>query len=79
MPEERALIGWDEIDSYIESRWRIPKSTVRNYRKEMRDCGSVLKRSFGKIPNRRIKMFAATDRLDKFIEMKFKCSSTQPY
>ena len=72
---EHALIGWDVIDQYIEDRWGIPRSTILNYHKEMRDAGAVLKRGFGKIPLRRIHIFGATDRIDRFIELKFKCSS----
>ncbi len=72
---EHALIGWDAIDSYIESRWSIPKSTCLNYHKEMRDCGAVLKRPFGKIPNRVIHCFAAADHIDQWIQLKFNCSS----
>lgn len=72
---EHALVGWDAIDSYIEARWSIPKSTAENYHKEMRDCGAVLKRKRGKPPNRRNMALAVTDRIDHFIELKFKCPS----
>ena len=75
---EHALIGWDAIDSYIFNNWGIPKSTLINYHKEMRDCGAVLKRPFGRIPNRVIHCFAKPDRLDRFIELKFNCASKQP-
>lgn len=77
--QDYVLIGWNAIDTYIEKRWSIPKSTCLNYHKEMRDCGAVLKRKRGKPPNRRNIAFAVTDRIDHFIELKFKCPPNPAY
>ena len=68
------LIGWDKIEQYITDRWGIPKTTFVKYRPELKSCGVVIKRKIGRIPNRRNMIIAVSDRLDRFIEYKFRCT-----
>lgn len=65
------LVGNDAILQYIEERWAIPRSTAKNYLKEMQMSRTILKRMMGKPPNRHLRTLALPERIDKFIEMKF--------
>jgi hypothetical protein len=75
---ERVLIGWIAIEAYVDETWHVPPTTLREYRPSLVHGHYVLRRTFGRFPDRSRRVFTLPSLLDDWMRVTFSIPSGPP-